>query len=189
MHCPIYLNSCQLWCALCKQMGWILISFTVQMHPMFQWMCKLRNIWVTPNLWHLCPFGCMPQISDTLSDIHTPKSALFYSTGVPPYVADAQYYILPLSSIFNFFSSWCSSLLALVAQFFKFIKTARRTTQNTTPPWAHYLKLQSAERHNRAESSQLKAIIAPELTSWALLARRPLFERHVWERSLWAKLH
>lgn len=83
---PIYLNSCQLWCTLCAQMGRILISFTVQMHPMFQWLCKLWNIWVTSNLWHLCPFGCIPQISKTVTvrDIHTLKSALFYSTGVSP---------------------------------------------------------------------------------------------------------
>lgn len=62
MHCPIHLNSCQLWWELFAQMGKILISFTVQTHPMFQWMCKLWNICVASNVWHLCPFGCMPQI-------------------------------------------------------------------------------------------------------------------------------
>lgn len=49
-----------------------------------------------------------------------------------------------------------------------------QTTQCISPPPANYLKLQSVKRHNSTKSSQLRAIIAPVLTSSTLLACYPL---------------
>lgn len=34
VYCSVYLKSRQMWCARCAQMGGMLISFTVQMHPL-----------------------------------------------------------------------------------------------------------------------------------------------------------
>lgn len=85
MHCPIYLNSCQWWCALCAQMGRILISFLLsKCIPCFGG-CANSGTSGSHQICDICVLldVCPRFLKQSGIYIHL-KSALFYSAGVSP---------------------------------------------------------------------------------------------------------